>query len=274
MFTVAFLPDGRHALSGGSDKIVRLWDVERGRVVLSLKGHEEWVLAVAPSPDGKLAYSTSGGPTPWEDGIDSAVRVWDLKTGQQVGKLEGHKGRVPGLAVSPDGRRLLTSGADRTVILWDSISRQFIREMSGHTDVIECVAFLPDGKRALSGSLDTTIRLWDLANGKEDYKFLGHPGNIIWLSVSRDGRRFLSADYRGHELRLWDVESRKSINRIDWVNTAPTRGCFAPDGIHAVWPGTDSVVRFYRFDEPAQSDRPAVPARSTEQSAEISGKPR
>ena len=274
LFTVAFLPDGRHALSGGSDKIVRLLDVERGRVVHELKGHDEWVLSVAPSPDGRVAYSTSGGPDPWRDGKDSAVRVWDLVTGLQVGNFEGHRGRVPGLSVSPDGRRLLTSGADRGVILWDAKSGQIIHRMSGHTDLIECVAFLPDGTRALSGSLDKTIRLWELSSGQEIYKFVGLPYQALWLSVSRDGRSFLSSDYSGHELRLWDLESRKLIHTISWGNVFPTRGCFAPDGVHAVWPGSDGVVRLYRFTDSVQADRPEVPTTPAATGSAASSKTR
>jgi WD40 repeat protein len=169
----------------------------------------------------------------------------------------GHRGRVLGLSVSPDGRRLLTGGADGKVILWDARSGQIIHEMLGHTDVIECVTFLPDGKHALSGSLDKTIRLWHLSSGEEIYRFVGLTRQAIWLSVSRDGRKLLSADYTGHELRLWDLESRKPIQTSDWGSVCPTRGSFAPDGQHAAWSGSDGIVRLYRF---ADSDSASSPA--------------
>ena len=92
--SVAFSPDGRRALSGGDDKVVRLWDLESGDLIREFRGHTEWVFSVAFSPDGRLAYSTSGGffGAGWQDGTDSAIRVWDVETGQEVRKLEGHKG--------------------------------------------------------------------------------------------------------------------------------------------------------------------------------------
>jgi WD40 repeat protein len=253
--TIAFLPDGHRALSGGSDKIIRLWDVDRGRVVRELRGHTEWVLAVAPSPDGRLAYSTSGGRDPWSDGSDTAVRVWDLRTGLQVGMLPGHTGRTCGLAVSKDGSRILTSGSDRKVILWNAKTGELIHEMLGHTDIVESVAFLPDGKGGLSGSADATIRVWDLRRGRQMDKFVGLTHQALWLSVTEDGRYLLSGDYTGHELRLWDVPEHRLIQTLSLGRVYPTRGCFSPDGQHVAWPGSDRIVRLYRFADydPAKS---------------------
>ncbi len=80
------------------------------------------------------------------------------------------------------------------------------------------------------------------------------------MAASPDGRRLLSSDYNGHELRLWDVEGRKLIRRLGWGGTAPTRGSFSPDGRHAVWTGTDGVVRLYELTPLDEAGRP-TPAR-------------
>jgi WD40 repeat protein len=259
LVSVAFSPDGRRALSGGEHKIVRLWDLDSGKLVREFPGHTEWIFNVAFSPDGRLGYSTSGGPDAWRDGSDSAVRVWDLATGQVIHRLEGHKGRVFGLAVSPDGRNVLTGG-DTSLILWDARSGKPIRRIAGHTGLIGNATLLAGGGlRAASGSFDRTIRLWDLEGGQELHRFLGHPHEVTWVAASPDGRRLLSSDYNGHELRLWDVEGHKLIRRIGWAGTAPTRGSFGPDGRHAIWTGTDGVVRLYRLTPSDGIDRPHQP---------------
>jgi WD40 repeat protein len=116
------------------------------------------------------------------------------------------------------------TGGDTSLILWDADSGQEIRRLRGHTGLIGNVALLPDGRRAVSGSFDRTIRLWDLESGQELHRFVGHPREVTWVAVSPDGRRLLSSDYNGHELRLWDVDGRKLIRRIDWGNTPPTKG--------------------------------------------------
>jgi WD40 repeat protein len=67
--SVAFSPDGRTALSGGSDNKLMLWDIASGRELRSLTGHKEVVKSVAISPDGRFALS--GG---WDD----TVKLWDI----------------------------------------------------------------------------------------------------------------------------------------------------------------------------------------------------
>ena len=251
LISTVFSPDGRRALTAGEDKVIRLWDLSSGNLIKEFKGHTEWVFSLAFAPDGRSFYSTSGGPDIWHDGKDSAVRVWDVETGQVLRKLEGHKGRVLSVAISPDARQVLTGG-DTSVILWDASDGKIIRRLTGHTGLLARVSFLPDGKRAVSGSFDKTIRLWDLATGKEIHRFTGHPKEITWLDVSPDGRRVLSSDYNGHELRLWDLDKREEITRVDLGNIGPTRGSFSADGRFAIWPGTEGSLIVYEFPKPEQ----------------------
>ena len=250
VMSVAFSPDGRRALSGGEDKVFRLWDLQTGGLLREFKGHTDWVIRVAFSPDGKLAYSTSGASGVWNDGTDFGVRVWDLETGQQVGKMEGHKQIVWGLAVSRDGRRVLTGGD--TIILWDAQTRTEIRRFNKHTDKVEGVAFLPDGRRAVSSGHDGTIRLWDLETGQELHCFRGAGPGGTNLAVSPDGRRLISSNYESMELRLWDVEARKQLDRVDFGPSNPIRGCFTPDGRGAVWGGKEALIRTYRILAPGE----------------------
>jgi len=263
IISAVFSPDGRRALTAGEDKIIRLWDFETGQLVRDFKGHSEWVFSLAFSPDGRLAYSTSGGPDLWNDGKDSAVRVWDVESGREVRKLEGHKGRVLSVAVSPDGSQVMTGG-DTSVILWDASNGKIIRRFSGHNGLLSRVSFLPDGKHVVSGSFDKTIRLWDLNTGKEMHRFIGHPNEVTWLAVSPDGHHLLSSDYNAHELRLWDLNTREQIDRIDLGRISPTRGSISPDGRHAVWPGTGGSLFVYELSvapakDLARSPRPVDP---------------
>lgn len=68
------------------------------------------------SADGRLVAFGTGGP---------AVRVWDTLTGQEVTRLNGHRGSVSVLGVSPDGRSLVSGSVDTTAVGWtlDAVPR-------------------------------------------------------------------------------------------------------------------------------------------------------
>lgn len=145
--------DGKVILSGcgakEGERTVRLWDVNSGKELRRFE-HKDIINAVVISPDGKRGYSAS----------DNLIRVFDLDKEKESGQLAGHTGPVLSLAISTDGKRLLSGGSDKTVRLWDVVTGESVQVFEGHEGPVRCVAFSADGKRAASGGDDKTIRLW------------------------------------------------------------------------------------------------------------------
>ena len=69
---LAYSPDGKQALVGDADGVLRLWDVFKGKMVQSLGGHTEVVAAVVIGPDGHTGLS---------GGRDNLMKLWNLDTG-------------------------------------------------------------------------------------------------------------------------------------------------------------------------------------------------
>lgn len=107
--SLAFSPNGSQLLTGGSDNLVRLWDIERGREIRKLAGHEKRVNAVAYSPDGRHLLSGSD---------DNIVMMWDVDTGEHLRSLSGHSDRVNCVKFSADGRHGISASSDGTARLW------------------------------------------------------------------------------------------------------------------------------------------------------------
>jgi WD40 repeat protein len=97
----------------------------------------------------------------WGASSDQSVHLYNVATGQEVGRLRGHARPTTGLAFSPDGRRLVTAGGwDDTLKLWDPQSHEEILTFGTHRGTVTSVAFSPDGKKIVSTSLQD-VRVWD-----------------------------------------------------------------------------------------------------------------
>jgi WD40 repeat protein len=120
--SAAFSHDGKVLASGGWDGTVWLWDTATGKELVSFRKEtvqqpklREPVEHLAFSPDGKtLAAGCVAG--------NNDVRLYDLGTGKERGRLAGHAAKVRVLAFSPDGKLLASGSEDTTVLVWEMTS--------------------------------------------------------------------------------------------------------------------------------------------------------
>jgi hypothetical protein len=62
------------------------------------------------SPDGRLLTYA---------GMDNALHIWNVATGEQMARFEGHSGVLAGVAFAPNGRSVTTASSDTTALIWD-----------------------------------------------------------------------------------------------------------------------------------------------------------
>ncbi len=266
VWSVAYSPDGRTALSGGADLKVIHWDVKTGEILHTFEGHTADVYAVAFSPDSKLALSgaadktlilwdlTSGtlirrftghtldivtvrfspdGKTALSASADDTLILWDISSGEAIRRFEGHTGDVWGVAFTPDGRQAVSGGVDKLVIVWDVETGKIIRTLEGHSDVISSVAITPDGKKVLSGSWDSTLILWEIETGSLIRTLTGHTSLVWSVALSSDGRTAISgAD--DTMVILWDIETGTILRRMEGHQQGVFNIAFSPDGLSAL----------------------------------------
>ncbi|KAG8955530.1 hypothetical protein FRC03_011108 [Tulasnella sp. 419] len=160
MFTARasiFSPDDSHVASGGTDKVVKVWNVSNGYCDAILEGHTDWVTTLAYSSDGKRIVSGS-----WDD----STRVWDWEEGTCISSYIG-TGTVWAVAISPDGT-LVASASKSEITLWKSDTGEVVKKLQGHTKDIRCMDFLPDGTGLVSSGEDKSVRIWKAAANQVD----------------------------------------------------------------------------------------------------------
>lgn len=218
--SVAFSPDGRLVASGFLYEGIKIWEVETGLYLQSLRGHSSSVNSVAFSPDSQWLASGSR---------DRTIKIWDAQTGHEIRTLEGHTGEVRAVTFSPDGIWLASASSDRTVRLWRTVTGQEVEPLAGHTLAVTSAAFSPDGAVIASGSLDHTIKLWDVATGREVKTFEGHTGGVASLAFSADGLLLVSGG-EDKKVKIWDVREGRELKTLTGHVNDVISVAFSPDG--------------------------------------------
>jgi WD40 repeat protein/serine/threonine protein kinase len=220
--SVAVSPEGKHFLAGGNDNVIHLYDIDTGKELARLAGHDDKCSGVF-SPDGKRVLTY---------GPDKTLRLWDVDGGKLLHKLEGHTDACSGV-FAPDGKQVLSFSADKTLRLWDSATGKQVRLFEGPTDEVAFATFLPGGEKIVAWGKDRTVRVWEAATGNALNQFdLGERiGDWPNVALTPDGRRLLTADDNG-TVYVLDLKTGKEIHRFE--NAVKARGfSFSPDGRYA-----------------------------------------
>jgi hypothetical protein len=156
--------------------------------------------------------------------------VWDLTTGQEVLRLEGHKKFILSVTYSRDGKRIATGDSDNVAKVWDADSGQELYTLEGHTWWISELAFSPDGRWLASASYDQTVRIWDVATGTLLRTLRGHSFLVNSIAFTPDGKRLATA-CRDGTVKIWDpATEEEALLTLPFHTDSSPRVTFSPDG--------------------------------------------
>lgn len=150
VFDVDVTSDGRKVVWVGRTPEIGVYDLKTEEL-RQIPGHEDWVFAVAVSPDG--VHIASGGQ-------ESMVRVTNLETGEADAVFSSV---VPqAILFLPDSQYLAVAGRGGSVELWDWQEQNQVASFEANKP-IDCIAVSPNGKQIAAGTVDGRVLIWSLA---------------------------------------------------------------------------------------------------------------
>ena len=234
-----------------------------------------WVYSAVFSPDGARIAAAAG---------NTAARIFDPVTGEEVAVLEGHTDSVTAAAWSPDGLRLATASMDGAIRTWDPASGRLIKTFTPGSGGVRTVTYSADGAvlvfaagkqgemidanlgtpagasppgeadvydAALSpdGALLATaaedgVRIWKAPDWSLALQLWSHEIDVLSVAFSPDGSRLASAD-AGGVVKVWSLEGGRELLTLTGEDSSVMRAVFSPDGTRILTASRDGTAKIH-----------------------------
>ena len=252
--SVSFSPDGRFIATGGSDRIIRLFESGTGREAWKNTEHREGDCSAAFSPDGTRLASVSGATH--EPG---RVMIHEVATGRTLRSISLKTGLNASVAFSPDGHEVVVGSGQGGAHAWlkildaESGGQRLSIPLRGESTVYTA-SFSPDGNHLLSTvgptNVSTTerrpgqVRVWDARTGQVRLRLKGHTLPVIVAAFSPDGKKIVSAGYDA-TVRVWDAADGRPLSVYSGHSDCVNRVAFSPDGRRLASTSDDGSARVW-----------------------------
>jgi WD40 repeat protein/tetratricopeptide (TPR) repeat protein len=255
--SVAASPDGARIVTGSTDGTARIWDSAGGIPLAVLRGEGDWITGVAVTPDGSRIITSSGYYSGRHFSTKQSVRekvarIWDAQTGKVVKTLVGHGQGVTSVAVTGDGRRVITGSIDGTARIWDADTGTELMALRGERSNIVSVAVTPDGSRVVTGAWSGVARVWDALTGAQVLELHGHDSLILGVAISPDGTRIVTGSV-DRTARVWDAMTGVELAVLKGHTQGITSVAVTPGGTHIVTGSEDGTARIWELFNEHQS---------------------
>ncbi len=278
LWCVAYAADGRTLATSSRDGTVRLWDLRRDRMRISITVPTDAKAEVAFSADGRTLTVVDARGRVWihdvrtgnietsksidpggrivgailtrnsrllvtESRPNGAVSVWELPGGRRLGGHDFPARQNESLAVSADGRWVGRSAPGETFLR--DLDRggephRLPREAPGH------VLISPRGDCVSIWSWGRGVpEIWDLASDRpRTATGAGHRGRVVAQAFSPDGSILATGDDIG-TIILWETGPVHPVQHISGPTTEVRSLVFSPDGRTLATGHDDRRVRLW-----------------------------
>lgn len=204
------------------DGTIGLWDLNKGKLVRTLKGNQGAVYSSHFSPDGQTLASVS------QHGKNRRlIKLWDATDMSPT--QTSHASYSRAMAFSLDGQLLASVSSSGTITIWnvaDEVVIRYLRDQCG-TDQVAVLTFSPNSALLACSSDDGSIGVWDIVKDTKRYSTKGH-GKTHCVAFSPNSLLMACSD-SDSRIRLWNVLTR-TVQQILDVHSYSDSLSFSPNG--------------------------------------------
>ena len=188
---------------GGTNKLIKVFDLATNEILYKIKKHSEWVTQVAFSPDGILLATADR---------NGGLFVWEAGTGNPFYTLDGHKQEITSLSWRADGNFLLSASEEGAVRTWEMINGKQVRTWNAHSGGTLSAHYAQNGNIVTAGR-DKTVKFWD-GNGKALRTISGFADIVMETRLSHDGSKIIAGDWTG-KVGVWNSADGKHLGDLN-----------------------------------------------------------
>lgn len=242
---------------------LRLWDLNTGRSSLWLSQSRHKLNRqsdVVFSPDGKSVFAAGRNDDTLQfvQGSDRVVKQFDCRSGRLLRKFAGgpgggHTKDVMSLAISRDGKRMMTGSADKTAMLWDLSTGKALRKFPGHGGTVMSVGFGPEPGRVYTAASDSFVRFWDARSGREITRIKATEKTLIRARLSRTG--LLAAVGFDGKVTLFNARTGRRLHGVKGNRGMAMGLAIDAEGTRVAVTSTDGKIRAWSISA-SSSEQP------------------
>jgi WD40 repeat protein len=240
---IAIHPAGQILASGSTDRTIKLWDLDQGKLLhtfagrslFSNVGHRDRISTLTFSSNGETLFSGSD---------DGTIKEWDVDTRRLINTLQEPGWGISALTVANDMRTLISGGGDGVIHLWDLEKQTLIVSLTKHQDWVSGLIVSADGNTLISSSYDKKILLRDLKNNRILNTLSGHTERVKAIAVTSGWQNLISGG-ADKTIKIWNLARGEQLQslathneQINCLAIAPHDEYFASgceDGTLTVW---------------------------------------
>uniref|UniRef100_A0A0K0EA73 WD_REPEATS_REGION domain-containing protein n=1 Tax=Strongyloides stercoralis TaxID=6248 RepID=A0A0K0EA73_STRER len=214
-------------ISGGSDSVISLNNIDTGKCVLKWLGHLNEITKVGYKNTGGKHYILSGSR-------DATLKLWQFNKQTTEQTFKGHNLTITGLAILEDGK-IISGSRDTTLKLWDINSGKIIYQVERSRNLVTHISLSNLTNKIAQSSEDKEIKIWDVKS-LELTNIMPKKNHIqTHVDMAPDGFYCLSSSNGfngdGCEITLWDLRTNKILKEFKGHETSVTSAVFLPQQI-------------------------------------------